>query len=152
MYRHHQVQDTTPPPCLFAVPGLPTNNRSSPRSGACQPECIRLCVWLATLDLQEMASRGLAAVYDMADEATRKALLDSLMATLSGALSWDMADIRYRVEWCSGLVGCPPARQVIGPSGCKLRNVKHRLSDARSIHRLPGGAPSLQAPPRSGGP
>jgi proteasome component ECM29 len=31
-----------------------------------------------------MASRGLAAVYDMADEATRKALLDSLMATLSG--------------------------------------------------------------------
>lgn len=33
---------------------------------------------------QEMASRGLAAVYDMADEATRKALLDSLVATLSG--------------------------------------------------------------------
>ncbi len=31
-----------------------------------------------------MASRGLAAVYDMADEATRKALLDSLVATLSG--------------------------------------------------------------------
>lgn len=34
---------------------------------------------------QEMSSRGLAAVYDMADEATRKALLDSLVGTLSGA-------------------------------------------------------------------
>ncbi|PSC71704.1 proteasome-associated ECM29-like protein [Micractinium conductrix] len=34
---------------------------------------------------QEMASRGLAAVYDLADEATRKALLDGLIATLSGA-------------------------------------------------------------------
>ncbi|PRW21127.1 proteasome-associated ECM29-like protein isoform X1 [Chlorella sorokiniana] len=34
---------------------------------------------------QEMASRGLAAVYDMADADTRQALLDSLMATLSGA-------------------------------------------------------------------
>ena len=46
-----------------------------------------LCLWVATLVLpQEMASRGLAAVYDMADEATRKALLDSLMATLSGGL------------------------------------------------------------------
>lgn len=31
-----------------------------------------------------MASRGLAAVYNMADEGTRKALLDSLMSTLSG--------------------------------------------------------------------
>lgn len=35
---------------------------------------------------QEMASRGLAAVYDLADEATRKALLDGLIATLSGGL------------------------------------------------------------------
>ncbi|EFN52702.1 hypothetical protein CHLNCDRAFT_138705 [Chlorella variabilis] len=34
---------------------------------------------------QEMASRGLAAVYDMAGEGTRKALLDSLIGTLSGA-------------------------------------------------------------------
>lgn len=34
--------------------------------------------------VQEMASRGLAAVYDMADAETRQALLDSLTATLSG--------------------------------------------------------------------
>lgn len=43
-------------------------------------------VLLALPAAQEMASRGLAAVYDMADEATRKALLDSLVATLSGGL------------------------------------------------------------------
>ena len=47
------------------------------------PEYMPVCGW-PLLGLQEMASRGLAAVYDMADEATRKALLDSLMATLSG--------------------------------------------------------------------
>lgn len=32
-----------------------------------------------------MASRGLAAIYDLADEATRQELLDSLMSTLTGA-------------------------------------------------------------------
>jgi hypothetical protein len=98
---------------------------------------------------QEMASRGLAAVYDMADEATRKALLDSLMATLSGEPSRDWADMGVNggKDWSNfHLHGVPEA--------FLLQFAQMRASPERgSAHpRLPGGASSLQERPRSGGP
>lgn len=46
-----------------------------------------------------MASRGLAAVYDMADAGTRQALLDSLMATLSGKPLLLLDSIAWGLEW-----------------------------------------------------
>lgn len=44
-------------------------------------ECeVQLCL----VSMQEMASRGLSAVYQLADEAGRNELLNSLMGTLQG--------------------------------------------------------------------
>lgn len=63
-----------------------------------------------------MASRGLAAVYNLADGPTRQALVDALMGTLSGAVA-----LRMRRSACGACCVCCKLRSGDCPDNCRAR-------------------------------
>lgn len=102
-----------------------------PGGTRCAALLLAHVAWLATRctapAVQEMASRGLAAVYDMADEATRKALLDSLVATLSGVAP--LFGQEPAVSNQGGTRLCQPA--------CKARKLRQPCQGVPRPQRLP---------------